>query len=259
MNVEKLNLKYDTNILSNGDRTIRIEYDEFAESPRDLDEGNLSHIYTCVPRYRYGDKNYANLKVMIDSFLETLPEETRRFIRLEGRNGEDIIDELDKKLGDDHVLVPLTYTDHSIVSLGIGYSHDQGDGGYCGMVHICKADFDRLGAPYDKENFRGSAIKAIDNEIDALNDYIHGDCYVFECFEKDSCVDIVGGFYLDEKNGFDKEALFKEAGAGLDGNSWLVVDDNCREFSDNMTERFDIQRFLLDNFPDRYQLVEIDK
>ena len=256
--MEKLNLKYDTNILSNGERTIRIQYDEFAESPRDLDEGNLSHIYTCVPRYSYGDNNYSNLKDMIDSFLETLPEETRRFIRLEGRNGADIIDELDKKLGDDHVLVPLTYTDHSLVSLGIGYSHDRWDGGYCGMVHVCKADFDRLGAPYDKENFRESAIKAIDNEIDALNDYIHGDCYVFECYEKDSCVECIGGFYLDEKNGFNKEALFEEAGAGLNENSWLVVDESCREFSDNMTDQFDIQRFLLDNFPDRYKIVEIE-
>ena len=259
MNMEKLNLKYDTNILSDGNRTIRIRYDEFAESPRDLDEGNLSHIYTCVSRYGYGDKNYADLKDMIDSFLETLPEETRRFIRLEGRNGDDIIDELDKKLGDDHVLVPLTYTDHSMVSLGIGYTHDRWDGGFCGMVHVSKEDFERWGAPYNKENFRESAIKAIDSEIDALNDYIHGNCYEISCYEGRDCVECIGGYYLEEKNGYDMNALFQEAGAGYDENSWLVVDENCKEFSVDMDGSFDIDTFLLKNFPDRYKIVEIEK
>lgn len=257
--MEKLNLQYDTNVLSNGQRTILILQDEFAESPRIEDEGNLCHIYTCVPRYGYGDIKFSNPKDMIDSFLDSIPEETRRFLKLNDRNVADIIEELDQKLGEDHVLVPLTYTDHSMVSLGIGHTHDRWDGGFCGMVHVSKEDFERWGAPYDKNNFRESAIKAIDSEIDALNDYIHGNCYEISWYEGRDCVECIGGYYLDEKNGYDMNALFQEAGAGYDENSWLVVDENCKEFSVNMDGSFDMDTFLLKNFPDRYQIVEIDR
>lgn len=257
--MEKLNLQYDTNVLSNGDRTILIQHDEFAESPRMEGEGNLCHIYTWNPNCQYGDYNFGNVKKAIDTFLEKIPDEKLQFIRLNGRSVEEIVYDIDQILKEEHMLIPLVYTVHGTESLRIGYYREKYDGSFSGMVHISKEDFERWGIPYNEHNFRESAMKVIDNEIDALNDYIQGNCYEISCYEGRDCVECIGGYYLDEKNGYDMNALFQEVGAGYDENSWLVVDENCKEFSVDMDGSFDIDTFLLKNFPERYQIVEIDR
>ena len=163
---------------------LKIEYDEFTDSPRDWD--NLGQI--CVSNScRYCKNEYE------DTDSLTWYKESDDLKTLERRG---------------YIVLPLSYYDHSAVKIYVGGKCDAWDSGRLGWYIVSK---DKIRKEYGVKRISPKLRKKVESimvsEVETFNHYINGEVYTFTLKHNDEEVDSCGGFYEDdnEYNGFIRD------------------------------------------------------
>jgi len=165
---------------------LKIKYDEFTDSPREWD--NLGQI--CVSdrcRYTNDESGFGGDDVL------TWCDEKKDLETLE-------------KMG--YIVLPLSYYDHSGVSIYVGGKCDAWDSGRLGWYIVSK---DKIRKEYGVKRISSKLRKKVEsimvNEVETFNHYINGEVYGFTLKHNDEEVDSCGGFYEDdnEYNGFIRD------------------------------------------------------
>ena len=165
---------------------LKISYDEFSDSPRNWD--NLGEI--CVSdrcRYTNDESGFGGDDVL------TWCDEKKDLETLE-------------KMG--YIVLPLSYYDHSGVSIYVGGKCDAWDSGRLGWYIVSK---DKIRKEYGVKRISSKLRKKVESimrsEVETFNHYINGEVYGFTLYHNDEEVDCSGGFYEDdnEYNGFIRE------------------------------------------------------
>lgn len=154
---------------------LKIEYDEFSESPRDWD--NLGMI--CVSkrcRYTNDESGLADELTWSDRKADMKTLEQKGFI-----------------------VLPLSVYDHSGVHIYIGGKCDAWDSGQIGWYIVSK---DRIRKEYGVKRISKKLLEKVEvimeNEVKTYNAYYNGEVYQFTLTHNDEEVDSCGGFFDDE-------------------------------------------------------------
>lgn len=163
---------------------LKISYDEFTDSPRNWD--NLGQI--CVSKScRYCENEYEDTDTL------TWYKESDDLKILERRG---------------YIVLPLSYYDHSGVSIYIGGKCDAWDSGRLGWYIVSK---ERVRKEYGVKRISPKLLERVksilESEVKTFNHYINGEVYEFTLKHNDEEVDGCGGFYEDdnEHNGFIRD------------------------------------------------------
>ena len=147
--------------------TIRIEPDEDAESPREWD--NVGTILYTSTRYTLGDKQ-------VDR------------------------DEIRAIANDpDNIVLPVYVYIHSGIQLSTGPFSCPWDSGQCGIIYCTKA---RAVKEWGKDYRIERVNEVLKGEIETFNQYLSGEVVGYTV-DGPLCEDSCGGFYPDEKGGYD--------------------------------------------------------
>ena len=189
-------------------KAIVIVRDTDARSPRQDD--NLGKIMAFHRNYSFSDeKHSSNLHTALFNLLEDLaPVNVNEF---EDKNDEDILEEIGKYA----VVLPLYLYDHSGVSIRTEPFSCKWDSGQVGIVYASMADVDKEWEGVDEKTQRENAERIMKSEISIYDDFLQGEVYGFELYEKcDKChhgqlVDSCWGFYGNniEENGIKSAVL----------------------------------------------------
>lgn len=167
---------------------IVIRQDEDPENPREWD--NVAVMVCCHGRYTLGD------------------------LQRPDRASMDELEEMQKALGS--YILPLYLYDHSGLTIATSPFHCPWDSGRIGFVYITREKMK------DEWNITRLTTKAkiklskwIDGEIENYNNYLHGNVYGYEIFDKKgNLVDWLWGMYPD--HGETDESALREAKAYVD-------------------------------------------
>lgn len=154
---------------------LKIEYDDVADSPRSWD--NLGQI--CVSnRCRYCENEYEDTDTL------TWYKESDDLKTLERRG---------------YIVLPLSYYDHSAVSIYIGGKCDAWDSGRLGWYIVSKDKIRKeYGVKHIMPKLREKVIEIMESEVKTFNHYINGEVYSFTLKHNDEEVDSCGGFYEND-------------------------------------------------------------
>lgn len=128
--------------------TVNIEYDAWAESPREWD--NVGTMYCSHRSYTLGDEQFDT-----DDFSDWASVDN--YLRIE-RNAI--------------IVLPLGLYDHSGITMYIGDTHDRWDGGQVGFIYCTQADIDR-----EWDGDRKKAEAYLRSEVATYDQYLRGDVY----------------------------------------------------------------------------------
>ena len=163
---------------------LKIKYDEFTDSPRSWD--NLGTI--CVSnRCEYCENEYEDTDTL------TWYKESDDLKTLERRG---------------YIVLPLSYYDHSGVSIYIGGRCDAWDSGRLGWYIVSK---EKVRKEYGVKRISPKLLEKVktilESEVKTFNHYINGEVYEFTLYHNDEEVDSCSGFYEDdnEYNGFIRD------------------------------------------------------
>ena len=177
--------------------TLKIQYDEITESPREWD--NITTMVCFHNRYNLGDKHTYN------------------------KNDFDSWQELKEQICKDNnvaLIQPLYLYDHSGQSISVGPFNCSFDSGQIGWMFITKERLIKAGKKNLTKELKQFAQKEIETEVYTYNKYLQGEIYYYEVVDEDGDIlDNCGGFYNIEdiehhidKNlfeGFDVGELIK--------------------------------------------------
>lgn len=162
---------------------LKIDYDQFADSPRSWD--NLGKI--CVSRsckYTRDESGFSDTD------------------ELEWCDRKADLNTLERK---GYIVLPLSVYDHSGVRMYIGSPCDRWDSGQIGWYIVSKEDVRKeYGYKRISKKLREKVESILESEINTYNAYINGDVYNFTLYHNDEEIDSCGGFYddNDEYRGF---------------------------------------------------------
>jgi hypothetical protein len=174
-----------------GDYKITVDYDDFAENPREWD--NLGKMVCFHKRYSLGDKT--NFKSNdYNSFDELKKDIIRR-----------------EKIS---VILPLYMYDHSGITISTSPFSCPWDSGQIGFTYITKEDAKKeFGCKIITPKIKEKLIKILNNEIETYDQFVRGEIYSYIIEKISKCdldhehLEIVyscGGF-------FDEDECLKEA------------------------------------------------
>jgi hypothetical protein len=154
---------------------LKIEYDDCYDSPRDWD--NLGTI--CVSnRCRYCNNEYEDTDSLSWS-------DERQDLKTLERKG--------------FIVLPLSYYDHSAVSIYIGNKCDPWDSGRLGWYIVNKEKIRKeYGVKRISKKLRERVEQILDSEVKTFNHFINGEVYSFTLKHNDEEVDSCGGFYEND-------------------------------------------------------------
>ena len=173
---------------------INIDYDEYAESPRDWD--NLGTMACFHNRYDLGDKH----DIKADAFSSW--DEMRAYI---------------EKEHNPLVILPLFLYDHSGISIRtcVHGQHSSWDGGWVGFIFVSK---EKVKEEWKVKRISPKLKKKIEElllgEINTYDDYIQGSVYHYSVdSEEGESIDTCSGFYGYDH---DKSGLLEHAKNEID-------------------------------------------
>lgn len=154
---------------------LKISYDDCYDSPRDWD--NLGTI--CVSnRCRYCNNEYE------DTDSLSWDDERQDLKTLERRG---------------FIVLPLSYYDHSAVSIYIGNKCDPWDSGRLGWYIVNKEKIRKeYGVKRISKKLRERVEQILDGEVKTFNHFINGEVYSYTLKHNDEEVDSCGGFYEND-------------------------------------------------------------
>ena len=171
--------------IKKGNHTIEIFMDEYADSPRNWD--NVAKIVCSHRRYSLGDEEleikYSNN--WKEAFAQHIADEY-------DLNVEDCYDLTEKEfkrvwrwIENNLIWDEVSLYDHSGISLSLGIRNGW-DSGQVGYIYIHKDDaVENWGKEYLTKEVRKKAWVCIENEIKVYNDYLTGNVYGFNIYEKE--------------------------------------------------------------------------
>lgn len=133
---------------------LKIEYDEYAESPREWD--NLCTIFSQRGNWDISDK----------SFSYSREEAPAKYEEFKARQDKGEI-----------LMLPVYMYDHSGQTISLGDFHERFDSGVCGFAFVEKKRIFDEYPDTTEENWKEKAYKAIQVEIDIYDKYIRGETY----------------------------------------------------------------------------------
>ena len=154
---------------------LKIEYDECLDSPRDWD--NLGTI--CVSnRCRYCKNEYDET----DSLSWSDEKQDKKTLERRG-----------------FIVLPLSYYDHSAVSIYIGNKCDPWDSGRLGWYIVSKEKIRKeYGVKRISKKLREKVERILEGEVETFNHYINGEVYSFTLSHNGEEIDSCGGFYEND-------------------------------------------------------------
>lgn len=174
---------------------LRIEHDNYAESPRDWD--NLGTMYCWHRRYTLGDDHNID------------------------HNDYTGWDELEEALTDaEGITLPLYLYDHGNLAISTEPFNCRWDSGRVGLITISK---EKIIEEYGDNSVetRVRVLKYLKNEVETYHKYLSGEVYGFTLFSPDGeILDSCCGFF-----GYDheKSGLLECAGYKLEDVAWNMT------------------------------------
>lgn len=198
---------------------LKVFQDNFADNPRDWD--NVSTIWCWKRGYQIGDKVSGDIYENLENLCREYTDMSEN--KILDSDISNMLSELQKS--DNLVIIPINCYDHSGISIstssGFPYN-DRWDGGMIGFAFIDKDTASKNFINFNEVDWKERAKKIIDGEVETLNQYIDGDVYRYNLFERvikqklcphcnevikeyktTNLIDSCGGFYGDclEENG----------------------------------------------------------
>lgn len=184
--------------------TIKINFDELAESPRFWE--NLGSLFLPCSNYSFTDRELNNnwLFKNWDNYFNSIFELAQYLINgidyfKQNNYSNDFIETLENDLGDlqesekAYCLVPLSLYIHSGIAIRESLLNKDIDG----FIYITNEKFLAEYANYDNFAVNSKNIGTyLLNEIETYQSYINGECYFYEIFDKDNnLIDSCCGYY----------------------------------------------------------------
>ncbi len=194
--LENLNIDYDGETTF-GNYTIKVEQDDFAESPREWD--NLGTMTCWHRRHILGDVDAIRAGIDSEQF----------WFDLAGidDNGEEGDLERAKKIAwEKNIILPLYLYDHSGITMNTGGFSCQWDSGQVGWIHISLENVRREYRWKRVTKARRAQIeKYLTGEVETYDNYLTGNVYWFNIEREDPDsemvdVDSCSGIYGDPKD-----------------------------------------------------------
>ncbi len=202
--------------------TIKINIDEFAESPREWN--NMGTMICKHNRYLLGDvkpsEDYVRLGKSVREdmamyfyrlYYENMPSTIEKYVGyandyIEEKGIDLIFNWIDKNI----ISLPLYLYDHSIITINTKGFSCPWDSGQVGFIYVdinkIKKEFNWKILTKERKNKIKSMLK---EEVKIYDDYIRGDVYRYNIPKIDSC----GNFY---GNNFEENGLLENARSDID-------------------------------------------
>lgn len=194
----------------NGPYVLTVQHDDFFPNPRR--DGESFGTMTCFHRrYQIGDehKYFCSDDLLEDLFIKAagggekgkqkydalmdsfdLHPGTTEQLRALSRA---LMAEIEKA----YVVLPVYALDHGGLSVSTKSFNDPWDSGQTGIIY---ASYDKIREEFDVEKVTPEIRLQVENmlnaEVEAYNDYLHGECYGFELYKdgelQDSCWGFIG-------------------------------------------------------------------
>ena len=203
---------------------LRIERDEYPESPRDWD--NIGTMVCWHRRYTLGDEQPSEspedwLNNLADSLLGDIPERVEEAVnyfypRYWYHIAEAYLEKArSRAIDQDVVLLPLYLYDHGGITMNTGGFSCPWDSGPVGFIYTTMELARKEWSGTDEE-IRAKALACLEAEVKVYDQYLTGDVwgYVIEDDEGeivDSCWDFYGDEYCREAGEEALKCLTKEA------------------------------------------------
>ena len=196
--------------------TIKIWYDQDAESPRDWD--NLGTMLCFHGRYTLGDKDPVYQESDQGSWQELA----------------------DKLIKEQHavVILPLYLYDHSGITMSTGRFSCPWDSGQVGFIYVTKEQLlKEFGGKRVSKDMIAKAEKILEGEVETYDHFLRGDCYGYTTYAGEG--DDLGDS-LDSCGGYLGDYDDKDYGALTEARS--AVDHEVeREFKERFVHEMALQ------------------
>jgi hypothetical protein len=186
---------------------IKIEHDEFADSPREWD--NLGTMICFHRKYTLGDEQ----KEIDKEVYYKLNEKTGIEEEVHCGSWDDIKEQIEYKYGELAIILPLGLYDHSGITMYVGNDHDRWDGGQVGFIFVTEAQIKKeygvLKVTKEKKELAESVLRS---EVEIYDQYLRGDIWGYRVVDNEDedafTFNSVWGFYgTDEAIAAAKEAV----------------------------------------------------
>lgn len=169
------------------------KHDDFAESPREFDEGSAWNIYTWTRNYHSIDSNpYGD----VEEFLLEHFSESHVYHKLSNERGWNLNAIIASFKNKNIVVEPISKFEHGLVKYyrGAGYGWDDG------VVGFAVLDKDKLKEFQMIERLTGKIInrqkEILDSELETYTDWCNGNAFYLELTDlQGNYIDSIGGFY----------------------------------------------------------------
>ena len=197
-------------IAKKDDYTLYIHQDTDPLSPRE-DADNFGTMVCFHKRYSLGDPHFYEDKndYLLSLLADTLGSEDKaqafyekqldRFSLVELAQNDSAERQIDNALIEaieqKHVLLPLYLYDHGGITMNTTGFSCPWDSGQVGWIHASKDDIlQTFGGQNLTAALRDRAKDLLEKEVACYDSYLVGECYGYELFKADECIDNCWGF-----------------------------------------------------------------
>ena len=180
---------------------IRIEQDEYAESP--VDKWDFLGSFVCFhSRYSLGHENENDLELWLMRAID--PDVAARiedkYNRFECPN-KDLIDALMEQFGKENICLPVYMYDHGGITINTSGFSCSWDSGQIGFIYVPKEKIRKeYGVKRISPKLRKNVQEILKSEIKSVDDYLTGNVYGFRILDaQENDIDSCWGFYGDSE------------------------------------------------------------